>query len=290
MRFLTSVGRYLVFTNLYVVIIIGFLLWQTVLLVDSVSFWQNEKVLFVLSASLFLYPLHRLLGALKLPEELKQERHKYTERNKKILFVVIVLSGLVCVYFAFTFSLSDWLVLSPLVLISLAYVNPLRYFKHKLPALRDFLYFKTASVALVVSLITVVFPFYESMEIGELTAYSISRFLFVYALTLPFDARDSWLDKKMGVHTLATELGKDKVIKLALFVNVLFALCVFVQYFFLAHISLLVFVVFILSELLANVIIRKSATDENDLWYAFAIEGMFVYQTLLLAIVLYFLS
>jgi 4-hydroxybenzoate polyprenyltransferase len=287
---LNKIAAFFVYSNIYVVFVVASLLMQTSLLVDGAYFWHNEKVLFVLCASLFLYPLHRLLGALKLPNEFKQERHEYTEKHQKLVLLIIALSGLMSVYYALRFSINDWLMLMPMMIVSLGYVNPWRYFKQNLPALRDALYFKTIFVAAVVSFVTLVFPFYEVLEMSEITTFFASRFLFLIALTLPFDIRDMWLDKKTGVRTLATEFGKDKLIKISLFVNVLFSLSVFIQYYFFSHISLLVFVTFVISEILSSIFIRKLSGVKSDLWYAFAIEGMFVYQTLMLAFVVYFLG
>lgn len=285
---LVRIAKFFVYSNIYVVFVVASLLLQTCLLVDGALFWQNEKVLFVLCASLFLYPLHRLIGALKLPLDLKQQRHVYSVKHQKFLIILIALSGFLSLYFAFEFTVNDWLLLLPLLVVSFGYVNPIRYFKHNLPALREVMYLKTASVAAVVSFATLVFPFYKNIEMSEIATFFTSRFLFVFALTLPFDIRDMWLDKKTGVRTLATEFGKDKLIKISLFVNVLFSLSVFIQYYFFLHISLLVFISFIVSEVLSSIFIRKLSADKSDLWYAFAIEGMFVWQTVMLTIVVYF--
>jgi 4-hydroxybenzoate polyprenyltransferase len=285
---LQSICKFIIYSNIHVVVVVSFLLWQTALILEWDAFLYSKKVLFVVFASLFLYPIHRLAGAINLPLELKQERHVYAEKYKKAILVVVLLSAFASIYFALSFSLKDFLLLTPLLLVSLAYSNPLKYFNTKLPALRDYLYIKTASIALVVSVVTVIFPFYDSVDTGKLISLTVSRFLFVYALTLPFDIRDRWLDKATGIKTFAVELGDEKLIKWALLINVLFSLSVFIQYFFFEHISFAVFIFFILSELLASMFIRKLSVARSDLWYAIAFEGMFVYQTIFIAIAVYF--
>lgn len=143
---------------------------------------------------------------------------RLADQNKKIGFSSISQiekSDFLVLFFA-TFYVSIYLIIKPeqfallvlIVILSIIYIIPIIKFKSKWIGLREFPFFKIFYIAFVWSLFTHIFPVLnltsEWFSIGLLR-----RFIFIIALTIPFDIRDYEVDKDI-IYTIPHKIGINK--------------------------------------------------------------------------------
>lgn len=97
----------------------------------------------------------------------------------------------------------------PLALISWMYSRPFMFVGGKPFALRQVPYLKLFLIALVWTLMGVCLPhLWHDMTLNRTSVVlMLMRFMFILAITLPFDIRDGVADKVQGIKTLAHVLG-----------------------------------------------------------------------------------
>ena len=138
---------------------------------------------------------------------------------------LIILNGisiLVLVPLSLLFEFNDFLVLLPFVLATVFYVLPSSY---KFKGLRNIAGLKLFLIAFTWAGITVFFPLYvNKLPYSELIGLVfIQRFLFVMAITIPFDIRDAKFDLP-DLGTLPQVLGVNKAKIVACTALVLFVM------------------------------------------------------------------
>ncbi len=271
----------LVYSNVYAVLLIVALLLKSWAILRSNQPFFTYEVLLVLSATLFLYPLHRIYGLQSIPQAFKTDRHSFAERYKKAMYTLVILGALLSLWFVSKISLDRLWVHAPVALLAIAYVFPVIPAQKGKLKLREIPFVKSVFIAAVVSYLTIVFPYWGKADVGVLWSLFMGSTFFLIAVTIPFDIRDYGGDKAAGLQTMPVRLGVDKATKVALFANVLFTVFNFVSFFFFDAYSLLVFIVLWVSEIIADVYIRKAKPMKDDLWYALAIEGNIIIQSIL---------
>lgn len=118
------------------------------------------------------------------------------EKNRKSIWLV----SLICVFSVITLSfqlrLSTFLILVPSAMITFFYGS--RISGNSGLTLREVAGFKILTIALVWALVTVLFPLLqEHFSFDKNTWITfVQRFLFVFAITIPFDIRDLHIDQK----------------------------------------------------------------------------------------------
>lgn len=184
------------------------LLIQTIIIYQG-QFVPNPLAGFVFFGTLCLYALHRIVGISKAHEYYQLHRYAVITRYKSHIQVYAVIGGIgagIC-FFLLKRPVQVAVILP--TLLSLGYVLPVLGNKKRLRDLNDIKIFMVAGVW---AWITVVLP---------ATAYSIShsygivltfieRFLFVFAITIPFDIRDLAVDGQGQVRTIPARLGIKK--------------------------------------------------------------------------------
>lgn len=141
---------------------------------------------------------------------------------------IIALAGVI--YSAFEFSWLDLMFIIPYFLLTLFYVVP---FKGRLRGLRNLAGFKLFLIAAVWAGVTVLFPVWvnDLSFDGKVWVVFVQRFLFVLAITIPFDIRDLQLDNS-DLATLPQTIGVDRSKLLALGAIFVFGLLFFYGDFF----------------------------------------------------------
>ena len=278
---------FLVYSNVYAVVLIAALLLKSWSILGPGTPFFVPEVLLVLSATLFLYPLHRVYGLRSIPEAFKSERHYFAEKHKKAMYTLVSLGALLSLWFVSKVYLAELWIHTPVGLLALGYVLPVIPTRKGLLKLREVPFAKSVFIALVASYLTVVFPYAGKADAGALGSLFFSSTFFLLAVTIPFDIRDYGGDKAAGLCTIPVKLGIDKAIKMALFANVLFTALNFVAFFFFDAYSLPVFLALWISEVVADVYIRKAKPTNTDLWYAMAIEGNIILQAIFVSAAVY---
>lgn len=141
------------------------------------------------------------------------ERLQWVVKHQKVLSVFSGLTGFTGFISLFYINSTCWVLLIPMGILSLFYVVPLPFIKK---SFREINYVKIYLIALVWSLIIVGLPFTESygleIDFKPFILAFTQCFLFILAITLPFDIRDLPFDKNNELKTIPLTLGIDKTI------------------------------------------------------------------------------
>lgn len=147
--------------------------------------------------------------------------------------------------------------------------------------LRDIGLLKTVFVAVVWSVTTVVIPLGEiNLHDSALLFLLLRRFLFVLALTICFEIKDTEADSRDGIKTLPMYLGVGGTKLLAQFILLVLAGVNFIQYavfntplYDMASVNV--------SLLISIVAIQPVKEETSPLWYYVVLDGMMALQFLL---------
>lgn len=179
-------------------------------------------------ATLFIYAIHRVLSLEKITSVQVNGRFKTIAQYKEHIIAYALVGFIGTVIFSVQLSWKAWLILIFSACISMSYVLPVLQNSQK--RLRDINHLKIFLVALIWTLVAVILPFIELggknytfllLSFGEV-------FLFVFAITIPFDIRDLLIEKQLKVRTIPSLLGVKKAKYLAytlLFSSLILAHC-----------------------------------------------------------------
>lgn len=229
-------------------------------------------VLFVGAATWLLYSVHRLIGINQSHAFATQGRFaiiiKYRTHIK--IYAVISLVLTTTIYFQLSQLQQAMLVLPSL--IALGYSLPIFGSGRRL---RDFHWIKIFLIAICWSLITVVIPLYNHTDAAALVSLGLDRFLFILAITIPFDIRDRAVDRHTKVHTLATKYS-EQVLKWS-------AILMLIISFLLAqhHLPTVATIALGITYLVSGVLIYKALEEHSDYFYTGLLDGTMLLPYLL---------
>lgn len=228
---------------------------------------------FVAVGTLSLYNMHRLRSVLSNPGFLNDSREQDAFRNKNILGIIAGLSAFFAgvILVVFLFSEYFWLLL-PAILIGVLYTFPVIPRGYRL---KDIPFVKLPLIALTVVYLTTIIPQIEQYR--EMWPLWISRFLFVAAITLPFDIRDTSKDRQYNIKTLATTLGQTGSSNLAIGLMCIYG---FMGFWVFGDLPLPRFSQMVLALTAGWIIYGQSGFMKNDFYYAYALEGLLLAEGL----------
>jgi 4-hydroxybenzoate polyprenyltransferase len=193
-------------------------------------------------------------------------KHKVPLSISSIIFGLI---GLVCTLFIDPYC---FLILIPMGGLSVFYVIPLIPIYKNAPSLRDIPYLKIIVIGITWSIAIIWLPMMDSsytigMNVSLLMMSLIQVFLFVFAITLPFDVRDMKFDKLTQLKTIPRLIGPKNTIffsetLLLLSLGTLFFLPIGIYFYPL-----------IIGHIITMVIIACTNEKRNELFYAGWVEG-----------------
>jgi 4-hydroxybenzoate polyprenyltransferase len=243
-------------------------------------------LLMVFSFTFFTYNsqrLFRLRKKLLHPENIS-ERLQWVIKNKALLTYFSVFFGMVglsCTYFINPYS---FIILLPMGGLSLFYVIPIIPFYSKSPTLRDLPYLKIFIIGFVWSIAIVWLPImdthFEFVSTNKFIIALIQNFLFVIAITLPFDIRDVKFDKSNNLKTIPQLIGLKRAILLS--VLLLLSSMLLLK---LITISYNHFFGLMIGSVLTILIIAFTNEKRKELFFAGLIEGtvLILYSCVLIA-------
>ena len=135
--------------------------------------------------------------------------------NNKVLIILNAIAMIGCVYYALNLTLKEILVLVPFLAATLFYVFP---FKKRLTGLRNVPGLKLFLISATWTGVTLVFPLFVSgIQQTEIVYFHVlQRFLFVFAITIPFDIRDAQFDlEELSTLPQTLGIGASKLIAIA---------------------------------------------------------------------------
>lgn len=168
--------------------------------------------------------------------EAYSEKFSFIKKNKYLMQGFFGISLVFLLGTLFWISFNQLIFLIHLAIISLFYTVPIIISKgiktvFYLPAWRNIPFLKVFLIAYVWASATVVFPALGKELImlnQQILLLFLERFLFILAITLPFDVRDYSLDKKINLLTFATWRTK----RFAKIIAILFALFALILSFY----------------------------------------------------------
>ena len=201
-----------------------------------------------------------------------------------VTFTIVSLLSLIPLFFLI--SIESRILLIFLGIISFFYSLPIftlgdqKFGLRNIPGLKQFL------ITLVWTMSTVLLPILEahnrhftSVSMRDTTILIAKRFLFVAALTIPFDIRDLFEDRKSGLKTVPVVWGEKNAYLLcqALLFGYLVLLFLFKNGGFNAN-----FWALAITALLTGWLIFKSKWEKNEYYYFFYMDGVLILQYFIL--------
>lgn len=280
---------FLINTNIFISLAAVALTVQTQLLLGMEP--QLHPYLFIIFfATIFEYNLHRLITILHHPETLKDPKHSWVSRHLAAFYILVAVSvaGFICaVLLAKTQVL---LVLFPIGLVTVFYSLPVFKNRKTIFRLREIPGLKIILISAVWSASTILLPIVQSgldFDSFHVAAMLLERFLFVFAITLPFDIRDMAADRNAGLSTIPLWIGEQRSIYLAFALLILF-MCLATLHYSLSR-QLFALPALLLSAISSTWFIASKRIRSLKHYHYFVLDGTLLAQSLLVYLFYYFL-
>jgi len=251
----------------------------------------NFTVIAILGcATMFLYNFSMILARPKDPSHSPHRRVHWIYSHYKLVLSLTALSAIAMIPLILQLSIGTIILLFFIGLLALSYSFPLFRNKSKRVGLRNIPGAKLFIISMVWALSCVYVPIIElkstgtSVSLIALLLLTTKRFLFITAITIPFDIRDLFQDKQYNLKTLPVILGEKKstLVCQALLILYIILLLIFVPKLTLAIVGLTAV------TLLTGWLIFKSRWEKNEYYYFLFLDGTLILQFLSVFILQYF--
>lgn len=245
-------------------------------------------ILFLFFSTILTYNFSILIQNPKNPRQSVFKRVRWIFSHFK-LNIAITLTAAIFLFVAFVFlNFNTQILVLLLGVLSISYALPIFYYNGKRLSLRNIPGLKLFLIALVWALSSVLLPIMELKNSGqiEISDYHIfiliaKRFLFIMAITIPFDVRDMFQDKVYGLKTIATVFGERKSLIACQLMLISYLVLLFLfrdngfnnDFFALAT-----------TILLSGWLIFKSKWQRNEYYYFFYLDGILILQYVILVV------
>lgn len=269
---------FLVNSNVLVALSAGALTKISLLKFGSES---NDVPIFIVMATLLAYNYIRL-------NEFREDRlqwYRHWFENNRIPFVItniIAVVVLIILWIVIPISWKALLVLIPFSIITIFYVKPTLFSIGNWSAIRGVPFVKILSIALSWAGVTVLFPIMQEFEAFRSLHWIafFECFLFIIALTIPFDIRDVHSDSKK-MQTIPQIIGVNWSKWMAIFFLILILI---LEHYYFSYWHFQTNKTIVLFALL-SVLIAKTTSKRPRLYTSFWIESV---PILWLLLILYF--
>jgi 4-hydroxybenzoate polyprenyltransferase len=289
-KFLTDIYSALIHSNLYISFAAVFLTIETQIQLGLKPQW-HPYLFIIFFATLFEYNIHRLILVLTNMDALSHNRHSWIKKYPRRFFFII--------FFSIIGFLVSILLAKERVLIALAPIGLLTIF-YSLPffkklkyvfRLREIPFLKIFLISFVWSVVTILLPIIQSnntYDKGHMLLMLIERFVFVFAITIPFDIRDMSDDRVSGLKTIPLLIGQKKSIVVANISLLLFTIICLVHY----PLYKLAFILpgLILSALTTLFFLNNKMLRSLYYYHYGILDGTIILQGFLVIIFFYFLN
>jgi len=212
--------------------------------------------------------------------------------NYRLMVTITIVSLLSLVPLFFLISTESRILLIFLAIVSFGYGFPFfsigdqKFGLRNIPGLKPFL------ITLVWTMSTVLLPVLEAQDL-HLTTISMhdttlliaKRFLFIGALTIPFDIRDLFQDRTTGLKTIPVLIGEKGAY---LFCQFMLAGYIVLLFLFRGNGFNLDFWALSFTAFLVGWLIFKSKWEKDEYYYFFYMDGVLILQYVILMALNYF--
>ncbi|MGE0562425.1 MAG: hypothetical protein AB7O47_11445 [Flavobacteriales bacterium] len=166
----------------------------------------------------------------------------------------------------------------PLALFSILYVIPVL---SKKKAIRDLPFAKIFVISIVWSVVMVAIPVVNYSGFEGLTQSSslillFEQFIFILAITLPFDVRDLRYDMESNIQTIPLYIGIKNTITLSHGLLVLVFVLKWIQYAYLEQLSLPQLIATGITIFLSGFIIAFTSLRRSELFFSGFVDGTMI--------------
>lgn len=238
-------------------------------------------------STLALYNFSILLSKPEKPQNSTLRRVQWIFSHYRLMITLTIICVFSIIPLALFLSTSSKILLLSLALISMAYSLPLFTIEEKRFGLRNIPGIKLFLIAIVWALSVVLLPILEAesnqgiqISINDTILLISKRFLFIAAITVPFDIRDLYDDKLKELKTIPVLLGKEW----ALLICQAFLVIYLILLFFFNKQFDSNFFGLTLTIILTGWLIFKSKWKKNEYYYFLYLDGTMAVQFLMLAL------
>ena len=175
--------------------------------------------------------------------------------------------------------------ITPVIIVSFLYPLNIRISNFRV-CIRSIPFFKVFLISFVWSYVTFLMPLiYNGFEIDfYILKYFTLRFLFIFAISIPFDIRDFNVDK---ILTFPRMLGIQKSKYLSWISMFIFQLIILIDLLN-SQISMSIFLALFLSIEFSSLVIYYTNTKRTNLFYGLVVEGLSIIMCLFVFITKFF--
>ena len=274
--------NYLAFSNLFVSLCVTSITAQS-MAVCKTGF-NIPLLLIVFCSTVFIYNYYHY--KLTLPDITHDaKRYEWHLKHKKLSIFMMsfcVIAILILLWFISFNTIFMFAVLFGVVLSYSLPVFPGRHYRK----LRDLPYIKVFLISVVVSTITVSVPILEFsgwhalIEIKHLMLLP-ERFLFIVAITLPFDIRDMQDDSKFHLRTIPVQFGISVTKWISTICLMIFTGLCIKHYISYEGLTLQLLVSLTISAIISLIIVWNTNKNKETFYYTYFVEGSMLLQSVL---------
>jgi len=209
-------------SNLYIALVATFFTLETQILL-GLELQFHPYLFIIFFATFFDYNLHRLYTLKYSETALKSDKYSWLNQHQKLFYTLMILASLGFIACLFVADRRVILSLLPFAVSTIMYSIPLIPYHGRFIRLRDVPYLKAFIISLNWTFITFLLPYVKSetsIPIIDFTILNVLRFLWIFALCLPFDIRDIESDLSYGLKTIPNQLGAIRSLVLASICNI----------------------------------------------------------------------
>ena len=281
-----SVLDFLLFSNLFIAVCA---VAQGLITYHLLKVPADKYVLaFIFFATIGLYNFSMLLSKPKKPEDSPFKRVRWIFSHHRMI-ISITLISLLCLVplFLLYLSIESKLLMLFTGLVAVGYNIPFLTLNNENIGLRNIPGIKLFLIAMVWAVSCVLLPIMElqhsnqlNITPGDTLLLVFKRFLFVAAITVPFDIRDLFQDKLYALKTIPVMLGEKRAY-------------IFCQFLLLGYLLLLLLfrqatypdiAAVILNLAVTGWLIFKSNIKKNEYYYFLYLDGTMLLQYVLLMV------
>lgn len=238
------------------------------------------------AATLFLYNFSMVLSRPHDPADSPHRRSRWIYTHFQLIQTLTVSAALALIPLALNLSMNALTLLCLTGLLALTYSLPIFKGKQRSYGLRGVPGAKLFIIALVWTLSCVCLPIAEMQNdkiyiaTSDILLLSLKRFLFITAITIPFDIRDLFQDRQYQLKTIPVLFGarKANIVCQCLMGFHILLLLIFVERVDLSTLGLIAVTLF------AGWLVFKSRRERNEYYYFFYLDGTLILQFLSVAL------
>ncbi|MGK0384706.1 MAG: 4-hydroxybenzoate polyprenyltransferase [Bacteroidia bacterium] len=243
--------------------------------------WLHAPLfIFIFGSTLVVYNMNMISGLSDLRNSgTKSERHHWCMNNEVLMKSTVAFGLLLSGVSVWFLNEAIWFLIIPLGLVAFAYTIPVARKEANKIRIREIGLWKIFIIASVWTGMTVILPavnLYGFKQIFELGSWQLAfgRFLFILAITIPFDIRDLANDANKGVRTIPYIIGWKLSVLCSHVLLVAFILLIWFRLG--AHHPF--FVGYAISTAITIILVAVASPNRSDFYCSFWLEGTMLLQ------------